>query len=246
VPGSEVALSEYVCFRDEPGLKSLRTPAEKLILAPAAGRARLFDLRTDPHEQHDVSAQRPDVTAALRRRVDRELVSSQDGYHLVGRSGDRPNVIRARLRTEAGFTDVVLASNEPGDAFRLSPDRRVLDLKLHLRPAVRPLRIPDLDGIRFRTENDRPFVLQRLAIDGVVPPLGQVFLGNGDLPSSVRLPWFLGPKTKNLAVQYPEPPPVGIDGQPRVRINFVERGAPPTTTVRPETLERLRTLGYVP
>jgi arylsulfatase A-like enzyme len=240
VPGSEVALSEYVCFGDE--IKSLRTPIEKLILSPTTGNARLFDLRADPHERHDVAAQRPDVTAALRDWVERELVASHDGFHLLGRSGRRPNVLRARLHAVTAFTNVALSSPEPGDAFRLSPDRRVLDVKLHLREA----KFPDVDGIAFRTEGDRPFIVRRLQIDGRLPPWGQVLLGNEKVPPRVQLPWYLGPETRNVTVQYPEPPPGALDGEPRVRISFVQRGAPPTTTVRPETLERLRAMGYMP
>jgi arylsulfatase A-like enzyme len=244
VPGSEVALSEYVCYGDEIELKSLRTPVEKLVLSPRSGLAQLFDLRTDPREQHDVATARPDIAAAMRNQIERDLVSSRDGFHLLGRSGNEPSEVRARLYAFTAFTDVALFTPEAEDAYRLSADRKKLDVKLRLRPLERPVPAQDVDGIAFRTEGNRPFALRRLLLDRRPPEWGTISFGNGTISPRSPFPWNLASWTPNLTVRYPEPPPGGRE--PRLRIDFVERGAPPTTTVSPETRERLRALGYMP
>jgi arylsulfatase A-like enzyme len=244
-PGSDVALAEYVCFGNRE-LKAIRTPTEKLILNPASREVQLYDLATDPEERHDVAAIRPAVATALQGRLENELVASADGFHLVARRGQKDVLFRARLVAESGFRDVAPAGQEPHDGYRLSPDRKVLDVKFHLEATEFP-RGSDLDGISFRTTDDRRVRLVRLEIDGAMPPWGQVSLGAGALPAQGQpLPWPLTPGAPALTVRYPEAPPAALDGNPRVRFDFVRRGEAPKAKIDPETIERLRALGYVP
>jgi len=242
-PGSDVALAEYVCFGDRE-LKAIRTPTEKLILSPASRDLALYDLVADPQERRDVAAARPAVAARLQERLENELMPSTDGFHVVVRRGNDDVRFRARLVAPSGFRDVKLTAAEPGDAYRLSRDGSVLDLKFRLLASEFP-RKSDLDGVAFRTVNDRHASLVRLEIDGAVPPYGQVSLGAGALPGTGPLPWRLAPGSPELTVRYPQPPPAGLDGRPRVRLDYVRRGAAPTADVDPATRERLRALGYL-
>jgi hypothetical protein len=241
--GSDVALAEYVCFGNRE-LKAIRTPTEKLILAPASREIELYDLVADPDERQNVAAVRPAVAAALQQRLESELVATADGFHLVARRGQNDAVFRARLVAESEFHDVTLSA-ERGDGYRLSADRKVLDVKFKLRPTEFPRR-SDIDGVAFRTVDDRRVQVVRLEIDGAEPPWGQVSLGTGALPAKEPLPWRLTPGSADLTVRYPEPPPAGLDGNPRVRFDFVRRGEAPKAKIDPETVERLRALGYVP
>jgi arylsulfatase A-like enzyme len=243
-PGSDVALAEYTCFGGQE-LKAIRTPVEKLILTPATRQSVLYDLVADPGERRNVAAAQPALAAVLQERLENDLVTSADGFHILARRGNDDAVFRARLIAESGFQDVKLTAQEPSDAYRLSRDDTVLDLKFHLHSVEWP-RLGDLDGIAFRTVGDRMVRLVRLEIGGARPPRGQVSFGAGKLAGSSPLPWPLVPGNPILTVRYPQPPPVGFDGQPRIRFEYVRRGEAPTARLDAETLERLRALGYLP
>jgi len=47
----------------------------KLIHFPASGRSLLFDLEQDVSESHDLSTQRPDLTALLKEKLSMYLLS---------------------------------------------------------------------------------------------------------------------------------------------------------------------------
>lgn len=64
----------------EPDLESLQHGSWKLILDPAsqgdAAVAQLFDFTSDPHEQHDLAGERPEVVTSMRRL----LAATKEGY----------------------------------------------------------------------------------------------------------------------------------------------------------------------
>jgi arylsulfatase A-like enzyme len=242
----DIALSEFVCFGDV-DLKSVRTPSDKLLVSMDSGRTRLFDLAADPGEKHDVVAKRPEMAVTLRARLDQELAASGDGLYVIARSGWQRSLVRARLSAAAAFENVALWDPEQGDAFRLSPDGKVLDLKLRLVPETGgPLKKVDVDGVRFGIAGGRHCVIQRFDVDGGPAPRGMVNLGDDPARFPGPPPWAFGPDVPGVRVRHLEAREAGLDGQPRIRFAAVKRGAAPTATVSAETRERLRALGYLP
>jgi hypothetical protein len=89
-------------------------------------------------------------------------------------------------------------------------------------------------------------VIRRFDVDGRPAPHGVVSVGDGRRRFPGALPWLLGPGVAHARVRHLEAPPPGADGQPRIKLALVQRGAPPTAAVSAETRERLRALGYLP
>jgi arylsulfatase A-like enzyme len=241
----DLALAEYVCFGPDVDMKAARTPTWKLLLAATTGKSRLFDIASDPHEKRDLVAMKPQVVSELSRQIQQSLVATLDGYHLIAVSGGRDSVVRARFGAVSAFREVALSQPERADAFRLSEDRRTLDVKLRLAPATRPLPAADVDGIRIRTVDDRIVLLERLEIDGVAAPEGSTDVGNGRPFRPGGFPWRFLPHPPNV-VRYPLAPPQAVDRNPRLRLSYVKRGPAPVAEIRPETREQLRALGYLP
>jgi arylsulfatase A-like enzyme len=67
VPADLPAFSESVLFKPEK--KSIRLDGWKLIFHPESGREELYDLRADPGERTDLTAERPEVLAGLKARL---------------------------------------------------------------------------------------------------------------------------------------------------------------------------------
>jgi arylsulfatase A-like enzyme len=243
-PETDTALAEYVCFGDDQTLKAIRLPQEKLVFSPGVGRFQLFDLRADPKELHDLTGQRPERAVALRAEIDRRLASTLDGFHLIVRGGRETAVVEARFQAK-GFEHVILYQPEAEDRFTLSPDGHTLDAVLTLRPQTLPTPGWDLDGITFRTADGGPVVLRSLTESGQPLPPDRVVVGHSGKSPGARLPWRLAADLPSLRVPYPMPPPASLAGDTRVSLAFVQRGAAPTITARPETIERLKAIGYL-
>jgi arylsulfatase A-like enzyme len=69
----------------------------KLVLDIASGTAKLFNLRTDPGEKSDLSAQRPAETRRLREALQR-WIESREGPVATGESRRRAEELEKRLR----------------------------------------------------------------------------------------------------------------------------------------------------
>ena len=67
VPAELPAFSESLLFKPEK--KSIRLDGWKLIFHPESGREELYDLRADPGERTDLTAERPEVLAGLKARL---------------------------------------------------------------------------------------------------------------------------------------------------------------------------------
>ena len=93
-------------WQNERKFRSIRTPRWKLVQRPLADRVRLFDLALDPHEQHDRSDERPDLTRALLSRLE---AWSADA-HPKGVEHDLDPEVKSRLEA-LGYVD----EPEPGD-----------------------------------------------------------------------------------------------------------------------------------
>jgi arylsulfatase A-like enzyme len=245
-PETDTALAEYVCFGDDQTLKAIRLPHEKLIFSPGLGRLQLFDLDADPDELHDLVGRRPQRAIALRAEIDRRLAPTVDGFHLIVRGGPTVKVVRAQFESPSGFEDVTLEHPEAEDRVALAQDGRVLDAVLTLRPQKVPLPGWDIDGVAFRTADGGPVTLRALTESGEPLPRERVILGNGQVAGGQPLPWKLYPGMATLRAPYPLPPRPSLLGEVKVALAFVQRGAAPTVTARPETIERLKAIGYLP
>jgi arylsulfatase A-like enzyme len=80
-----------------PGLYSVRSTTHKLLFDAFSGKAQLFDLRQDPAERRDVSAEQPQIARELRDRLTAHLRESVAGGTLEARTIALPAEDRARL-----------------------------------------------------------------------------------------------------------------------------------------------------
>jgi arylsulfatase A-like enzyme len=244
-PAPRSAVSEYVCFAADPTVQSLRTPREKLVVHPVTGQTELFDLVADPRETTDVAPRQQVTVAALRAQL-ADAVPVPPGFHLLVQGGNKDGVLRARFEAGTRFQDVRLDRGEPADRFRVTRDGTRLDLKLRLTTRQRPAPATDVDALVFRTEQDGPVVLRRIAMNATPMSLAQLSFGDGQGPTpNVHLPLSLSVDMPGLVVGRPVPPPLRLDLQPRARLAFVRRPAAPQAVITPELAERLRALGYM-
>jgi len=92
---------------DRPRRVAVRTPEWKLIVDCEAGTDALYHLATDPEEQHDVAAERPQEAARLRALAEQHLARPRPRAS-ERRRADEPRaddeVVKARLRA-LGYLD---------------------------------------------------------------------------------------------------------------------------------------------
>jgi arylsulfatase A-like enzyme len=126
--------------------RAIRTPEWKLIRfyqTTLYGRSgiELFDLRADPHEQHNVADRYPEVAAGLDARL-RHWVSAQ----LAGRHDPMLEVIDAGLPAVARLNDVIAGQERPRNDVPTPPTPEPLAVPAGARVAVdgvgRPVHTP--------------------------------------------------------------------------------------------------------
>jgi hypothetical protein len=236
-----LAFAESAVQAEDIGLKALRGDGEKVILSPATDRALYFDLNTDPHETRDLASQRPERVEALRRLVEQESPASLDGFHLRA-VGHEAHDVHVRLAAEDGIVDVTPLATEEGDRVTTTADGRELDLVFRLRPRASPITAHDVDGVRFRTRGDGPVTFRTATIDGRPFAPGALTLGAG-APNSKPLD---GLRIQNGAIVVRHPHRLRIEAKADVALNLqlVRTKDPKPAALDPDTVDRLRALGY--
>jgi arylsulfatase A-like enzyme len=77
--------------------RTVNDGTHKLVLDIASGQVKLFDLRTDPGEKIDLSAERPAETRRLQEAL-RRWIESREGPVATGESRRRAEELEKRLR----------------------------------------------------------------------------------------------------------------------------------------------------
>lgn len=116
-----------------PGLKSIRTGNLSYILHRKSGLEELFDLATDPDQQHNLARQgRKEDLAAARARLGLAESLCGAGLHLAaGDSGDHGKGLSGRLRAGCRISEVNAFFPQEVGAVDLSPDGRELRFVFH-------------------------------------------------------------------------------------------------------------------
>ncbi len=197
---------------------------------------RLFDLRADPAEKHDLSEAAPLAARALLRELDAWIAAGQQGYHVAFAPAREPAEVRleARLAGPGALADVQRFAVELGETLELSADKRELRYRFRLGERARHvvLRTEPADA-RVRLDlfrGARPF-------DGA-----EVRLGAAGAPLE-RLP--LEARAEALGVA---PAAVGrllekvTSG---VRVFHLGARARAPASLDPQLRESLRALGYL-
>ena len=239
VPGqTRFAPAEFTFFGPE--LRALRTAEEKLVADEDHGTAVLFDLVADPGERVDVATERAQRVQALRRafRGTGRFVAS--GLYVLVRGGTGAHRVAVRLDApESGLGPPELVSSEAGDTAVLDPDGQTVRLDL-LAAAAR------VTGVRLTTRAGAtpPLVVESVSVDGAPIPVDHVQIGSVWVKDEMSFPLVL--LSTRATVRRAVAPTPAKDGVPRVAFQFAASDGRSTLDLAPETVERLRALGYAP
>jgi len=150
----------------------------------------LFDIASDPGEQHDISEEKPAVLHDLERRL-LEIETMAGGVYLdlVNGADSATHIISGSVRvTDAHITEVLPSNLEEGDVLELSPDRKTLTFRVTLenRPnptQERPRTIVDLDRIRISLDPESANLVFSGMLDGQPFREGELWLGDNSEPA---------------------------------------------------------------
>jgi arylsulfatase A-like enzyme len=237
------AFAEYL--DTPPQLKAIRTAEWKYVLNPTTGIARLFDLKADPDERHDVVATEAECATELRTRLESRLLARLEGFHFLVRGETAPHHVRVELRTATRFVGVSLSEPEPEDRFTLSADGRALDVDLQVGARRQSMGgdLFDDDGVRFQTA-DGAEVEMRALVDDVPLAADRLALAFPWLHPPSDVVWRFAPGDAKLRVPYPDPP-LRTANDLGLALKYVDRPRPPTAVLDEKTRENLRALGYI-
>ncbi|HEV8339865.1 MAG TPA: sulfatase [bacterium] len=90
-------LGTFPGFRSTPSAETVQDERYKLIVEPASGQERLFDLRADPGERNDLGDGLPDVRARLHSALEEWRAVCQPRGRANAYSAEEQRVLEARL-----------------------------------------------------------------------------------------------------------------------------------------------------
>jgi arylsulfatase A-like enzyme len=234
--GDLLAFAEYLASGVEQ--KALRERDRKLVFTPSTREKLFFDLRADPDESRSIAPERREIVNELTSRLEEYLCRSLDGFNLRIARGRKPHRVEVRLRTRDGFVDAGVVTSEHVTGLRLGAGRRLLEASFELPAAGWGA---TEEGIRFRTRNDGAVEL-RIRVDGRSLPRERIKLGNRSTHPRVGA---ISAGQVRVYAPCPRRFSPAADGEVSARLSYTRRPAAPTATVKAETVDRLRALGYV-
>jgi arylsulfatase A-like enzyme len=229
----------------------IRTGEAKLVDTVDDGRRVLWDLRSDPREEHDVIAESPGLAADLSARLAaaREAMDA-DGVQLRV-VGPREGAARFSLAIESvgdtGVFETLDRTGGPADTrITLSSDGRDLWVRGRTDAAGRDFRF-DRRLLLLAAAGGKPDRLRvRLRVDGVRASTGAVSLGDGGAMPERGEVSFSDPV---LRTGSPPPCPAPATGVRVCLWRSATAAAEPSPVPLPvpddAARERLRALGYV-
>lgn len=251
-----------VSFRD-PNHIAVRSGVrfKYIYSGPAANRGQqggaLFDLEADPLETRDASAEHTAAARGLLRRLRRDVLTQQAGWHLLLDPGPAgPAELSARIRLDAllyGEIDYHCVPHDEAAADgslsgpcprtrESSPPRLGVDRAGNL--VVRATLDAEALYVHFRPDDPDVTLAFDLRLDGEPIHAGSVFLGaGGDHPAGHR--FELGPGSAAAVGLFAG---AGVSARlagPAVRIWRVDYPPADRDTLQDETVDGLRALGYI-
>jgi hypothetical protein len=205
---------------------------EQLIPAPAE---MLFDLQTDPREEHNLLPNVPEAAHGLRARLLEFLQLGQAGYHVALASADVAAPMTIEASTEGTIADVQRFSMTAGESFSLRPDRKRVTFAFTPGAATRHFVV--------RTEPaDAPLQL-RVSSAGRALPAEAITLGpEARHPEAV--PFTIDAAAVGVSVS--EAAALLKQTGPGVRLWYVSApSANRKTALDPELEQKLKALGYI-
>lgn len=191
-------------------------------------RVELFDLAADPHERRNLAAERPQVVARLAPEVHRRLDRELSGLRLVaapGWAGGETSTLSVRLelaRAPSGWQSLFLGADD-----RVRREGRTMVLELE------PDAVAVAKGVLVEGELGSLTALE-VTVGGAPVAPGAVVLGDGR-------PYRGGP-VDLASLETDAWPGRFADGEV---LRLWTREVRPVTQEDPETVRRLRNLGYV-
>jgi arylsulfatase A-like enzyme len=235
----------------------------KLIVDHAAQEEKLFDLAADPGETSDLSGKHPERARALRRRLDLERSRGEAGLHLRWCGGSRPSIVE--MRVTLGEREVHRVEFEPADEVD-APAAGVAELRLDLTPRPNPLTealretgdlaalenqgrsFADEDELLLTEPTGQPLDLRDATVEVVSPEGWDLLLGGArEARPGTDAAFSLADHATELVASPSDPLgcPAGTRERPLLRAwRVVDPEAVRPDALTPETLERLRALGY--
>ena len=218
--------------------RAVRQGGLKLIQVMDENRAELYDLASDPVEQHDLASSRPEDRARLTRILFARPDLLAGGWNVRWRSDGNARRFDGRITTTGIFRSVLPLFHE-GGAYRLERPDALTFADLGQRRE---------GGIVFTVAPETANVTFELKVDGYSRPEG-VLLGGEGTPAP-QMPLSLDGAGGGDAVFLPPPgvlaPPV-VGGRKAGYLLWRTRPAAPDqpVTLDEETRARLRALGYI-
>ncbi len=224
-----------------PEQKAIRSEAEKLILTPSDGSARLYALAFDPGERVDVSAALGSRVETLSAQLEARLLVPPLTWHAIVRGGRPGDVVEIDLRVERGrFHDARLVDAGPDDRLTMSPGGDLVAVRF-VRGDEARVRV---GRVQVATTEVAP-VTMRAYVGGLPIPPEQMLIGDAIVPPpSGADPIVLLPVAAGGPTTPPTPPDLLSDDGLRLAIQLV-RDEPSTAALAEDTKANLRALGYV-
>jgi arylsulfatase A-like enzyme len=238
-PLPAVAPAEFLWEGHE--VKAVRRPTAKVLLTPATGELRWYDLAKDPKERAPLRGV-GGAGAALQEDIEHSFGARLDGMLLSAFGDVTVRRVRLLLRTRSRFDEAVIVGGESGDRLRRSADGRRIKAWLTLDPSYDLADWTDIDSVQVRTADNAPVSVSGMLDD---QPLtrSMVRLGLGRGRPKGNPPWLLQPDAQRLVV------PVGHRPTRDVNVFLVvtSQGLQRTkqAPLPEETQKSLRALGYI-
>ncbi|MBU6282005.1 sulfatase [bacterium] len=162
----------------------IRTPEAKLVDTVDDGRRTLWDLRRDPHEDHDVLEREPGIAAELSTRLEAARRSMDtDGVQLrivgPGTGTTRFSLALESLADTGVFETLDRTGGPPDTRVALSSDGRDLWIRGRTDASGRGFRFDRRLLLLAAAGGKADRLRVRLRVDGVRAPSASVLLGDG-------------------------------------------------------------------
>ncbi|MFM7736083.1 MAG: sulfatase, partial [Alphaproteobacteria bacterium] len=229
----------------------IRRPDAKLVDTVDDGRRTLWDLGSDPHEDHDVVDQRPELAADLGAKLEAaRKAMDTDGVQLriVGPVGGSANFsLSIESLADTGVFETLDRTGGPADTrVALSSDGRDLWVRGRTDGAGRGFRF-DRRLLLLAAAGGKPDRLRvRLRVDGTRAPSGQVLLGDGMPMPEDGILSFADPSLRTGSPPTCRAPDAGVRVCLwRAATARAEPSPVPLPVPDDAARERLRSLGYI-
>lgn len=245
-----------VLYLDGHALESVIQEGWKLIVS-GDGAEELYDLTTDPGERRNLVEEAPDRAAALRELIQTQRRIDQAGWQLVACPGSEPGALRFAIVGAVASEAVQAVSLEEDDAFVANTPERI-EVTLRVKPFRPGGPAPEGEewswGLVLQMSEES---MDSILIQAPDPAL--VLEATGDAPLRYRLGSSTQVETSpRISLQEVRErataplirdslclPPKEVEASPYLSLKYVPGPVAITESgVDPETIERLKLLGY--